>query len=311
MAIVWCYRDYRSFAGGHLKYFDYMNHIDAVKNLRTEIVFSPDTVWNKSNPWLGRPAKAEIPWDSVDALFIAGRDWGIVPDVIRNDPPFPILNLIQGVRHADPTHELYRYLQFPATRICVSNEIKDAILDTGKVSGKVFAVPNGVDAALMPKPKPWASRKYKIGVFSLKNEKLGRDIQQALFPKDVQLFEKWMSRDQYLHEMSNCEISIFLPEKAEGFYLPALEAMGLQSLVVCPDCIGNRSFCIEDATAETPDYSVKAITNAAISLLDKTDDFKKARIERASEMFAAHSIERERSQFHQVLEKTLGSKGLL
>jgi glycosyltransferase involved in cell wall biosynthesis len=48
-----------------------------------------------------------------------------------------------------------------------------------------------------------------------------------------------------LNWINQAKITVFLPYRdIEGFYMPALEGMALGTLVVCPDCIGNRSFCL-------------------------------------------------------------------
>ena len=36
-------------------------------------------------------------------------------------------------------------------------------------------------------------------------------------------------------------MTLFLPNQREGVYIPGLEGMALGTLVVCPDCVGNRS----------------------------------------------------------------------
>ena len=44
--------------------------------------------------------------------------------------------------------------------------------------------------------------------------------------------------------MARARVTVLVPNPKEGFYLPALEAMALGTIVVCPDCVGNRSFCV-------------------------------------------------------------------
>ena len=49
-------------------------------------------------------------------------------------------------------------------------------------------------------------------------------------------------------------MTLFLPNETEGFYLPALEGMALGTIVVCPDCVGNRSFCLPQVNAFRPAF---------------------------------------------------------
>ena len=43
--------------------------------------------------------------------------------------------------------------------------------------------------------------------------------------------------------MARARVTLYLPNRLEGFYIPALEGMALGTLVVCPDSVGNRSYC--------------------------------------------------------------------
>ena len=61
-------------------------------------------------------------------------------------------------------------------------------------------------------------------------------------------------RDEFLDAMRRARVTLFLPNEEEGFYLPALEGMALGTIVVCPDCVGNRSFCLPGVNAFRPDY---------------------------------------------------------
>jgi len=53
---------------------------------------------------------------------------------------------------------------------------------------------------------------------------------------------------------------VFLPnqKEGEGFYLPALEGMAVGTLVIFPDCIGNRSFCLSGYNCFRPDYTTES-----------------------------------------------------
>ena len=58
-------------------------------------------------------------------------------------------------------------------------------------------------------------------------------------------------------------MSLFVPNPTEGFFLPALEALALRSVVVCPDVIGNRSFCLDGVNCFRPAFEEEALLGAA------------------------------------------------
>ena len=70
-------------------------------------------------------------------------------------------------------------------------------------------------------------------------------------------------RAEFLGLVNRARATVFLPHQTEGFYIPALEGMGLETIVVCPDCVGNRSFCLADRNCLLPAFSTQAIRAAA------------------------------------------------
>ena len=55
------------------------------------------------------------------------------------------VRFFQHVRHVHEGTERYRYLAERAIRICVSQEVADAVTATGRAHGPVLTIPNGVD----------------------------------------------------------------------------------------------------------------------------------------------------------------------
>ena len=128
------YRHFTHFTGGHLKVWDYFSHVRHSGTHRAHIRFTPESLWDESNPWW--PLRDELDsWRSItpDVLFLEGTDWDAIDAGARARCPYPVLNLIQGVRHADPAYRPYAYLEHKAVRICVSEEVKGAILATERV----------------------------------------------------------------------------------------------------------------------------------------------------------------------------------
>ncbi|TVM04154.1 MAG: hypothetical protein CV087_01790 [Candidatus Brocadia sp. WS118] len=300
------YRDFRQFQGGHLKVWDYFNHVIHSHSYHPKIFFSGRTVWDDTNPWLKLQDQAIQSWDpsSADILFLAGKDWLMLNKSQRKKPPVPIINYIQHVRHSDPNETLYSFLEFKAIRICVSDEVKSAIVKTGKVTGPVFTIPNGIDFQGLPNPIDPSEKKIDIVIAALKQPKLGLQLMQKLhFPgRQIKILATSMLRSDYLNELNQARVTIFLPNHSEGFYLPALEGMALGTLVVCPDCIGNRSFCFDNYNCLRVDYTLENILCAVDTALKLSDHKKNQMITNAYETTNRHSIGKERDAFLKILE---------
>jgi glycosyltransferase involved in cell wall biosynthesis len=100
--------------------------------------------------------------------------------------------------------------------------------------------------------------------------------------------------------MNRADIVVTLPFPVEGFYLPALEAMAMGKALVCPDCIGNRSFCQHEINCLMPAFQLDSIEAAVLRLLSAPDLTRKLK-ERAFSDSQTYNIERERTQFSQIL----------
>src|SRR5215207_5131209 len=137
MKTVLFQRQFLRLQGGHLKVWQYFNHVQAIPGFRALVRFSPDTVWDDSNPWLSMRADA-VPWEdppAADLLFVAGRDWRWLEARQYADQQVPVLNLLQHVLHGSEDDPLgrHRFLRNPAIRICTSAVIAQAIAATGEV----------------------------------------------------------------------------------------------------------------------------------------------------------------------------------
>ena len=149
---VWFFRDYVRLTGGHLKHSHYFDHVRRMPGFAPRITFSAEPS-NESQArerrrlWpAGNGVMAER-WEPVDrdVLFLAGVDWRYLHGNGLETLANPRINLIQHVRHAHERTELYRYLSERAVRICVSQEVADAISTTGRPNGPVLTIPNGID----------------------------------------------------------------------------------------------------------------------------------------------------------------------
>ncbi len=300
--IILFHRDFLGFTGGHLKVYDYFKHVISSKDYQANIYFTPESIW-LNNPWANLKKHIQTKWEPemADVLFLAGMDWFALDELQRQNPPAPVINFIQHVRHADPECPLYQFLKYPAVRICVSQEVSDAILQTGIVNGSVVTSPNGMDLAILPKQ---VKKHIPLFIDGIKNPVFARELAKQLEKRGLvyQLLLERVSRPVYLSYLNRSKISVLLPHKTEGFYLPALEGMLLKSLVICPDCSGNRSFCIDDETCFQAEYKIddfiRVIHMAKGLGRKKTEEM----LESAYSFTRNFTLEKERETFLQVLE---------
>ena len=119
------HRKYKRFHGGHLKVWNYFNHVLAALGFDAQVLFDAGSSWDATNPWPVARERVIASLDGVspDALFVAGRDWQRLEGLGLLDCGLPMLNLIQHVRHADDWSIQSRYLSRKAIRLCVSDEV--------------------------------------------------------------------------------------------------------------------------------------------------------------------------------------------
>jgi len=307
MKSVHFFRNFVAFTGGHLKVRHYFDHTLSSKKYSPRIYFHADSLWDESNPWQAiapelRVTRGEC--TQADILFLAGLDWRNLSSEERDRPDRPIVNLIQHVRHADQGSELYSYLKRGAIRICVSQEVTDAILSTGQVRGPVFTIPNGIELGEFPKPKTPQARSIGLLILATKNRWLGRSLRLRLTRPDrnIRLITQPVPRQELLRLMADSKRALLLPDEREGFFLPALEAMALGATVIVPDCVGNRSFCHDQKNCFMPEFETDAFTRAVKAAEAMTADQAQQMVTCAVETAARHDLVRERQAYLELLD---------
>jgi glycosyltransferase involved in cell wall biosynthesis len=301
------FRDFRRFTGGDLKVWDYFNHVRSSPRHEAMIRFTEESVWGDDNPWsaarehvvrFGEPCRPDV-------LFLSGVDWQMIERADRPESPIPIVNLIQHVLHADPDDKLgrYRFLAHKAIRICVSHEITTALEQTGRVHGPLFTIPDAVDLERLAGFATKGMRDLDLLVLANKQPERGRAVLERLTGDHrAQIVDVRSPHDEVLDLMGRAAVTVFVPNPKEGFYLPALEGMALGTIVVCPDCIGNRSFCLDRDNCFRPAYDVAAIvadTGEALARKDELD----AMVQSAAKTAAGHDLRDERGAFLEILER--------
>ena len=306
-------------SGGQIKVRDSFEHIRESEKFTPMVYFNPDTKWfdNPGNVWLpyrNSPDRLDE-WKlrKSDILFFAGVDWMVLNSSQRNSPPVPIVNIAHP-RHTNPTDKRNSYLQHPAIRITKSS-LSKKILDEYGVNGPVFVIPDALDPVDIPVPNPHPD--LDIVIVGLKNPALAKKIHRRLqwnnlFRRKklkiaVQTPPKLPTRRDFLNLVNRAKIAVYLPleEKygAEGFYLPALEGMFMEKLVICPFAIGNVDFCLKDQTCLMPEYNLKSILHSIKEALNMPDEKRKRLITNAKKITRNHLIETERASLLNLLNR--------
>ena len=298
------HRDFIEYTGGHGKVWDYFRHARAL-GWDARVFLTQRSLRDEQNPWMACPQYIEPEWqpDACDVLFLAGMDWTALAD--PRHPPRPVINLVQGMRHAWPDHPLHAFLVAPARRICVSQPVADALLATGIVNGDLCVIPAALD---LPEVPPMSSPvpSGQVLVAALKAPGLGAALALELSQRGiaVDLLEHRLPRADYLARVAAAAAVVALPLPAEGFYLPALEAMALGVPVVTVDCIGSREYIRdgENCVLSVPEPLALA---AAVAYVMQPEHASKLRRDGYATA-AAYGQERERERFAQVIRSMQG-----
>ncbi len=298
-------RDFRQFTGGHLKTWHYFEHTRAHPRFDPFAQFTEQSAWGATNPWSGCPERVVPQRDRfpADVLFLGGLHWLMLPERQRADSPIPVINIIQHVRHTEePRRDLLRHR---AVRVCVSPEVAAAVAATGLCNGPLVTIPNAIDLASLPAPLHDESRADDVLIAGKKAPALARTLAARLSRpgRRLRVLDAFVPQADFLGSIRQARVTVFLPNPTEGFFLPALEGMALRSFVVCPDVVGNRSFCADQVNCLVPAFSEDAIIDATEAALAE-EGAGRARILAAGSATAArHDLAGERAAFHQVLDR--------
>lgn len=294
------YRDFRGFTGGHLKVWDYFQHTRVSNNYEPRVLLSPESVRDSSYPWTQSDEvfSEHLVLKDFSFLFLGGMDWNAFPD----PPPCPLINLIQSVRHAFIDDPRRQFLSRRALRICITAEVADAIESTGLVNGPVITIPIGVDRSRFPSPSNY--RDIRLLIVGVKKPQLAQEISTELRRLGIlgEILNTSVPRDEFLSLLGRSEIVLALPEEAEGFYLPAFEALAMESFLICPDCVGNRSFCIDRETCLRPPYDKESLIKSVREAQTIPLHTRRSMILRGKEIINFFGLEAERDKYLHVLE---------
>ena len=313
--IVWFYRDYRRLSGGHVKHAHYFDHVQRAQGFAPKLTLAGGTLSEslereRQELWPVPTAALAARWAPApcDLLFLAGTDWRYLEEAGLDHLTNPRVNLIQHVRHAHVGSELYGYLRLRAIRVCVSAEVADAIVATGRTNGPVLTIANGTDAVSDVVKQPNGGRPEQNGqptilLVGYKRPALAAALSERLNEAGAahQALTDFLPRPAFLDLLAHSDVAICLPHDQEGFYLPALEAMAFGCVTITLDCIGNRSFCRHGRNCLVAADDVDALEQATHAALHMRDDERQRLLTEARQTVAAHSLKAERSRFQAVL----------
>ena len=310
---VWFHRHYERLTGGQLKHAHYYDHVARLPGFARRMTFSGPAddrlARERAELWPTAPGERANTWrpGHRDVLFLAGTDWRYHKAAGLDDLDLPRINLIQGVRHAHTGTELHGYLDRRAVRICVSEEVADAIRGTGRVNGPIITNPNGTDCTPSEVDRGGTAgfddRSEAITVVGYKRPDLAAALSRRLRELGIHhlTLDSFLSREAFLALLDRTQVAVCLPRAEEGFYLPALEAMAAGCTVVTLDCVGNRGFCHHDRNclvteADPTPLACAVMTAAHLSAQDRQ------RLHRtAAATVRAHSLDAERKRFDDLM----------
>lgn len=292
-------RNFQGLTGGHLKVWHYFQHATKSRYFTPRVFLTPESKGYDSNPWLKVTPSPLTVWRPAEAdlLFVAGLDWESIPE----PAPRPIINLIQSIRHGNAGDIRRQYLSRPAVRICVSHEVAAAISATGEVNGPVHVIPNCID---LNRITCGDNRDIDILIAGSKNPTFAEALHFRLTRegKAAILLSQSLPREHFLSFLSRASVAVTLPCQEEGFFLPALEAMAAGAVVVCPDCLGNRGFCIDEYNCFRTTYHLEDVVRATIRATLLTSGERSRLLDNARREAQLRGLDTECSAFLRILD---------
>lgn len=293
------HRQYRGYTGGHQKVSDYIHHTAASG------LFTPSLYLANSSPVQkqlfedihGVEYSPQYNPELADVVFLAGMDWQAYQPFF--DSQQVKVNFIQGVRHGDNNHPLFQFLQYRAIRLCVSDEVKDAI--EPYANGPCFTIKMGHDI-----PKLSRAKRYDLYILATKQPQLGKQLFEwaKSIGLRVLIHEKATERELVHHAMAESVVVIPLPQKVEGFFLPGIEAMALADWAVVPDCIGSREYSLSGANISLCELDIQACQKAILHALKKTKGWKSFISKwHGRRLSASYSLKQEQQNYHHILHQ--------
>ncbi len=263
--------------GGVIKIFDYLHHTIGIGFPRAVAwgppLPGPDAPIRDHRAYQRAREDDRIRFGLLKDLELPESAWVLFsepsqhPDIERALPAGSdrtrVIHLVQNTRHANPRWHLgfpYLLLHRPVTRIFVTNEVEAAVSPIANrrfpsrtiVEGHdwpFFSLPAGADPA-------WSGGPLRVGYTTWKST-IGDEVAAALAGDSRFSFEalrnpaSWVELRDLYHR---CDLWLCAPGPEEGFYLPGLEAMAADRVVVSAMVGGNSAYLVPEENCVTADF---------------------------------------------------------
>ena len=108
-------------------------HVRSSPEFEAQVFFDPECVFTPDNPWTAVRDAGLAAWrpQDADVLYLSGIDWDAIPEEERGRIPVPVVSLVQSFYELDADDPRRAHFALPATRICVSPELAEAVRAAG------------------------------------------------------------------------------------------------------------------------------------------------------------------------------------
>lgn len=295
--------------GAHHKTFDFFQHIKSFTDYNPLIFFDEDSIWDENLPWFNcfdrMPTLKDLKV-KPDILFLnSGKDWIKYSEHKTIPDNMPIVSPVNNFRAVNPGHKSYEFLSRKAIRLCPSQELFDATFNHPDTNGKTIYLPNGV--GIFEEAQNLKNNKvYDILIVGNKNPIMARQLFSAIkhLNAKIEVIDSWISKKEFQIKLAQSHLSVHLPKKVEEHYIPGVEAMMLESLVIIPDCVGNRSYSKHMETCYVSAYNVESMADSIYSMYDISENLIKQILNNAKNESKLFTLDNERDVILEVLKMT-------
>jgi hypothetical protein len=292
--------------GAHHKTYDFYHHILDFDGYKPVIYFDETSLWEPNIPWFHlfdrMPTLKDLSTEP-DILFLnSGKDWIKYTNHRNIADNTPIVSPVNNFRAVNPEHPAFQFLNTKAIRLCPSYELYEAVEQHPNTNGQTIYLPNGVgitDEAQSLKH----NKKFDVLIVGNKNPELARAIFQSINKSDlsIEVIDGWISKEDFQNKLALSRISVHCPKVVEEHYIPGVEALMLDSLLIIPDCVGNRSYSIDKKTCLLTSYDLEGMVTTLNKMLSMSKAEQQTMLDNAREASHVFQIQHEKDQLLKVL----------
>ncbi len=307
--------------GGVIKILDYLHHT-------LEAGFARAIAWGPPLPGAEAPIRHHAAWvrahedpriefRRLKDLELPRSAWVLFsepsqhPDIEQALPPDSdhrrVIHLVQNTRHSNPEWHLgfpYLLLHRPITRIHVTHEVAEAVAPVANTHHPCWTIVEGHGwEYFRNRQDPDREGPLRVGFTTWKSD-LGDRVAAEFAGDDRVTFDAlrgpatWEDIRSLYHRS---DVWLSAPGPEEGFYLPGLEAMAADLVVISALVGGNRAYLEPETNCLAPAFEDAAGHAAAIrSLLDDPSLGRRLR-DAGRTTLERHTLARESNEFAAVV----------